>query len=136
MKTCISCNEIKPIVDFYSHKGMKDGHLNKCKDCVKSYEIKRRRDNDYVREYDRKRAKNPERKEKSARVTKEWRKNNPDGYKAHNAISNGIRSGKIVKKACEICGSKKTHAHHEDYSKPLEVRWLCPLHHHRHHHRK
>ena len=35
MKPCIICKEIKPIDDFYAQKGMKDGHLNKCKDCCK-----------------------------------------------------------------------------------------------------
>lgn len=30
---------------------------------------------------------------------------------------------------CEVCGDPNVHAHHEDYTKPLEVNWLCPLHH-------
>ena len=30
---------------------------------------------------------------------------------------------------CEICGKEKTHAHHDDYDKPLNVRWLCAEHH-------
>ena len=34
MKTCIRCGETKPIEAFHKHKGMKDGHLNKCKTCV------------------------------------------------------------------------------------------------------
>ena len=33
MKPCIACGKIKPIDDFYLQKGMKDGHLNKCKQC-------------------------------------------------------------------------------------------------------
>lgn len=38
-------------------------------------------------------------------------------------------SGKIDKKPCEICGGKNVQAHHNDYNKPLEVRWLCTKHH-------
>ena len=34
---------------------------------------------------------------------------------------------------CEVCGERKTHAHHDDYSKPLEVKWLCKKHHDEHH---
>jgi hypothetical protein len=34
MKTCIRCGETKPIEAFHKHKGMTDGHLNKCKTCV------------------------------------------------------------------------------------------------------
>ena len=40
-----------------------------------------------------------------------------------------IRAGKIKKDICIICGNSKVHGHHPDYTKPLEVIWLCPLHH-------
>lgn len=30
---------------------------------------------------------------------------------------------------CEICNSVKVVAHHDDYLKPLEVRWMCQAHH-------
>jgi len=34
---------------------------------------------------------------------------------------------------CEICGCEKSEAHHDDYSRPLDVRWLCRVHHLMHH---
>ena len=37
MKKCICCNIFKPIDQFYKHKEMIDGHLNKCKRCVCDY---------------------------------------------------------------------------------------------------
>lgn len=40
-----------------------------------------------------------------------------------------VRAGKLIRRACEMCGELKSHAHHEDYDKPLEVRWLCAKHH-------
>ena len=41
MKTCINCKEEKPLTDYYKHTGMKDGRLNKCKECVKVYSSNR-----------------------------------------------------------------------------------------------
>ncbi len=36
-----------------------------------------------------------------------------------------IKTGKLVREPCEVCGAEKTEGHHDDYSKPLAVRWLC-----------
>ena len=33
--------------------------------------------------------------------------------------------GILVKQPCQRCGDPKSLAHHEDYSRPLEVTWLC-----------
>ena len=49
--------------------------------------------------------------------------------RAKNNLSYALRVGKISRQSCEICGDPKSHGHHEDYSKPLEVHWLCPKHH-------
>lgn len=66
-------------------------------------------------------------KKRRLEYTKRWRTRNPQKAKAHNAVVNALKSGKLVKKPCEICGKIPTVAHHDDYSKPLEVRWLCRL---------
>jgi hypothetical protein len=51
-------------------------------------------------------------------------------------VSRAIKSGKLTRLPCEICGNPEVHGHHEDYSKPLDVRWLCPKHHYEHHQAK
>lgn len=40
-----------------------------------------------------------------------------------------LRRGKIQRGPCAVCGEESVEAHHEDYSKPLEVVWLCRRHH-------
>lgn len=35
------------------------------------------------------------------------------------------RRGKLIPAPCEKCGTAKTEMHHDDYAKPLDVRWLC-----------
>ena len=95
----------------------------------KRREIAAARDPVLVRESDRKRNKTAERRAHLTRNTRRWRKAHPERARAHNAVARALRSGKLVKEPCEVCGAVRVHAHHDDYSKPLEVRWLCPLHH-------
>lgn len=40
-----------------------------------------------------------------------------------------IKIGKLIRQPCEKCGDPASQAHHDDYDKPLEVRWLCFMHH-------
>lgn len=124
-KKCFKCEKVKPIEGFYKHSKMLDGHLNKCKECAKVDVKIHRRDNDHVREHDRERAKTIKRKEHITENTRVWRKLYPEKYKAHAIVSNAVRSGKLIKRPCEKCGALKVHAHHKDYSKPLEVNWYC-----------
>jgi len=46
-----------------------------------------------------------------------------------NSVSKALRDGILEKQPCEVCGSFHVEAHHNDYSKPLEVHWLCRKHH-------
>lgn len=56
---------------------------------------------------------------------KEYIENNREKYLAHTAVRGAILRGKLHKHTCSVCGAEKAEAHHDDYSKPLEVKWLC-----------
>lgn len=53
----------------------------------------------------------------------------PEKVKARRILNSAVRNGSVTRKPCEVCGSPDTDAHHADYSKPLEVEWLCRPHH-------
>lgn len=143
MKKCFKCKKDKPKSEFYKHSQMKDGTINKCKDCTKKDVSENRADRaDYYRAYEKNRAQLPHRVESrnlyakteayrmsQRRSSKKYRERNVVKRKAHIAVGNAIRDGLLAKMPCEVCGLEKVHAHHDDYSKPLEVRWLCPAHH-------
>lgn len=52
---------------------------------------------------------------------------------SHGRLSACIVNGRVQRGSCAICGRYPTHAHHEDYNKPLDVVWLCAHHHHQLH---
>ena len=142
-KECFKCHQIKPLDEFYIHKQMADGHLNKCKECAKK-DVRGRGQRLYkdpkwrIKERTRSREKyhrlykgngyNGSNKDKRRYV-----KRYPIQKIATSFVNNAIRFGKLKKKPCEVCGEKKVHAHHDDYYKPMEVRWLCIKHHNEYH---
>jgi hypothetical protein len=73
--------------------------------------------------------------EESARL-RELQYANVTKENARKATRYAIQTGRIKRGPCEVCGDKKVDAHHDDYSNPLEVRWLCRVHHMQHHHRQ
>lgn len=132
MKTCFKCHCEKPLFEFYKHRAMADGHLNKCKDCTKADVGKHRAKNlERVRAYDRERSNLPHRKESNRRVTANWRAEQPKRRAAQVAVGNAVRDGRLTPwPTCAMpeC-SAKPEAHHPDYDRPLDVVWLCHAHH-------
>lgn len=144
VKTCFKCDIEKPITEFYRHPMMADGRLNKCKECTKQDVRKNRADNlEYYRAFDRARADDQKRVQARRRYAKspagiaaaeraksKWTTKHNRKRKAQIYVGNAVRDGRLDKEPCEVCGSTdRIHGHHDDYSKPLDVRWLCPKHH-------
>lgn len=62
-----------------------------------------------------------------------WNKNNPLKRRAHHMVQHEVKMGRMTRGPCECCGGGKSDAHHDDYSLPLVVRWLCRSCHLKHH---
>jgi hypothetical protein len=49
--------------------------------------------------------------------------------KARTAYKTALKRGKLQRLPCMVCGDVEADGHHPDYSKPLDVVWLCGPHH-------
>ena len=137
------CEVVKPLDDFYAHPKGIEGKAGKCKECAKFAANKNRWANiEKNREYDRARGSLPHRVDARARYAKTevgklahkkgrgvYRKRYPEKMAATSALNNAVRDGRVAKPlCCESCGNdERLQGHHDDYSKKLDVRWLCIL---------
>ena len=139
MKTCFKCAQLKPTSEFYVHRRMSDGHLNKCKSCSKKdvanrVAIKRLIPEWVVSERERCRKKQERyrhlglAKQVTREVKARWEERHPLKIDAHKKAHRAVRSGKLKNPGiCQDCLDKTTNLdkHHEDYSRPLDIVWLC-----------
>ena len=137
MKRCSICKVEKELGEFCRDKSRKDGFNNMCKLCQKQYyQLNREKIKEYYHQYylmNREKIKNYQQmnKETIKEYQKQYRKQsyhrNPEKHKARHKLNYAVKSGKIHKPLyCSSCeGDKHLEAHHTDYSKPLEVLWLC-----------
>lgn len=95
---------------FYRNRTAKDGLTSWCKDCVRERQHGRKRKPEHI-------------KRRNAVI----HRSNPIKTKARAKLKYAVSSGKITRpSSCEICNSTEhIHGHHDDYSKPLDVRWVC-----------
>jgi len=132
---------------FHKRKASIDGLSAKCKSCSSAYDKARANKPDRVaarKAY----ACTDEGKESAERAKKKWaarnrgkiyeitktyRENYPNKYRAHGKVAYAIKIGELTAKPCEVCGSTPAHAHHDDYLAVFDVRWLCPGCHNRWH---
>lgn len=138
-KTCFKCDLEKPLNEFYAHPQMGDGHLGKCKACTRK-DTKERADRLWENNPEWKAMEAARFRDKSLKARKEgkaspckyehlkaWRKRNHEKSLAHGKVAKAKAKGLLIPTPCEECGAtERIQAHHEDYSKPLEVDWLCP----------
>ncbi len=134
VKICHRCRKEKPLNDFGA--STKDGFQRWCRMCKREYDHDNR-----ARFRERAlcgqrawRKRNPDRLPTyNTKAGKQRRKEHPDRVQCRNITASAIRGGLLVRQPCEKCGDTNSQAHHDDYSEPLQVRWLCRKHHDKHH---
>ena len=130
MKICTICQEKKRNIDFSPNKSTSDKLQSNCKKCHNIISIKW--------------GKTKRGRMLKKETAKRWRKRNPkkvkkfyDKYKdkyrkrisANSKIYYAVKSGKLARLNCEVCKNPQVKAHHDDYNKPLQIRWLRAIHH-------
>ena len=149
MKTCTKCGVEKDYLDFYKRADSPDGFAYRCKVCMSAHTKAWQQANSeeiaaYKKAY---RQANPEKvaamvkacrqanPEQVAATAKANRLKYPEKYKARAAVSDAVKAGRLTRpQECSSCTvSCKPDGHHDDYGKPLDVRWLCTTCHVAHH---
>lgn len=138
LRVCNICGCTNEETSFYH------GVTSRCAECHKKCVRKNRAEKiEYYRAYDAKRfqeqpqrraaneayARTPRGKAQSIASKKKWLALNQVKRRAHIKVGNAVRDGILLKPvSCQICGAtdRRLHGHHEDYSRPLEVIWVCP----------
>lgn len=119
-KICTRCGEEKPLDAFGPRRKAPDGREARCRECNR----------DKQREY--RRTAPPERltpKRIAARRerVRRWNLENKEKKRAHKKVEVALENGSLIKpELCSRCARPgRIEAHHHDYSKPLEVEWIC-----------
>jgi hypothetical protein len=134
MKKCSQCGKVKRLGDFGVRAASVDGRTAACLECLRIRDKARYPKERGVRLERMRVYAAGEGKDKCNAAKKRWQASNQDKRAAHVILNNALRSGKVKRQPCEVCGDIKAEAHHDDYSKPLDVRWLCDRDHKAHHH--
>ncbi|KKL75825.1 hypothetical protein LCGC14_2051050 [marine sediment metagenome] len=122
MKQCTKCKGKKEPSEFYKDKRCKDGLKCWCKECLHKY-----RQSEPGKEVRQKYRQSGAGRESSRRSNQKRRLLHPEKAKANDAVRSMVRAGKITQPfLCERCFKEcKPEAHHPDYTKPMEIEWLC-----------
>ncbi len=92
------------------------------------------RKEDKAKLYARKYQDSEEGKRKRIERTNNYNIAYPGRSYASHCVNNALKDGKLIKEPCEVCRSViHVHGHHDDYSKPLKIQWLCVGCHRLHH---
>lgn len=143
LKKCTRCGIEKEEIEFQKRSASKDGLTSACRDCLRNYDKSRAmlphrvsaRRNYMATERGRESHRKASRKyyitsnDVARESARKWVEENPKKRRVHGIVSYALRIGHLKKMPCVVCGDGKSHAHHCDYDKPLDVMWLCALHH-------
>lgn len=117
-KKCPRCLEVKDILEFHIARRQSGGRQARCKVCTSQRK----------RVYGKYKDLTEAQKQAHRESVRKFKKIEPRKTRARCLLYWAVRRGELKRQPCVRCGGK-AQGHHEDYSKPLDVVWLCPKHH-------
>jgi len=134
---CKQCLTEKDASAFYV------SNRTRCKECIKAAVRANYQENrEHFRAYEKARASQPHRvaarreyqatlngRLRHAAANQRWMNAHPERKRATTQVNNAITRGKLRRLPCLVCGEQPAEGHHPDYSRPLDVMWLCNEHH-------
>ncbi len=127
-KPCSKCGVVKADSEYF--KSFSSRYTRHCKACLNTRARQRYLANPPgVNEEKKAWLRTKEGRLARNRYMQKYRHANPDKGVAHSIVRSAIKAGTLLRRPCEVCGEVRVDAHHEDYSKPLDVTWLCHTHH-------
>lgn len=137
LKACTKCCVVKPLDDFHNSKKDPSGKKYCCKKCTTDAAVLWQKENHTrLRETRSRYARSEQGKAKKREWAAISKERNPEVFAAYNRVNTAKQNGSIIRRPCEKCGAEPAEGHHDDYTKPLEVRWLCHKHHNEYHGRE
>lgn len=124
-KVCMYCHVEKPIVEYWKDPSRTDGFNDRCRECFREYDKARHRKNLVAS------------RARKLKTSKTMEIKYPEKRRARQKARYALTTGKLKPTPCEVCGATENiQMHHSDYSKALEVNWVCRVHHIEKYHRR
>ncbi len=132
MKTCSKCKRALPIDQFHKAKQNKDGLKGQCKRCRYLHEVGYR-NKPKTKEHRRAYSKQVRQTAKRKLYDQFYQQKDKTRKQCRGVARYMMKTGKIKKRPCAVCGSSKSEMHHANYEFPNAVTWLCKQHHEQEH---
>ena len=121
-QVCVDCGQILPRTDFHKDSSKFDGLKRRCKTCRRDYmranpDVGRKAAQKYRRDHS----------EIYKSKVQQYKNDNPERRRAVYTLDNAVRDRRVIRpNKCSVCNKPcKPDGHHEDYSLPLAVMWVC-----------
>lgn len=149
MKQCSKCKEWKDFSEFYKASSKKSGYQSQCKKCRSEHAKTYDRTKSLIKYNSSEKGKTTRQRYQSSQkgitATNHYRRSNkyrsinrqyrvkyreifPQKARAHDKVTDEIRAGRLLPASsyqCSFCSNQAVHYHHDDYSKPLEIKPVC-----------